>query len=68
MALMDDVDLRTLGLIDRGDSGVSGSLRSEQPFVLPCWMGNYQITVMVSKMDCAQMLDRIESARAQPGA
>ena len=68
VALMDDVDLRTLGLIDRGDSGVSGSLRSEQPFVLPCWMGNYQITVMVSKMDCAQMLDRIESARAQPGA
>ena len=57
-------DLRNLSLINQGnDSGISGSLRSEQPFTLPCWKGKSNLSVMVSKIDCQQMLDRIQSAK-----
>jgi multisite-specific tRNA:(cytosine-C5)-methyltransferase len=66
VVLIADEDLKMLGLMDRNDgSGVSGSLRSEQPFVLPCWKGKYTISTLVSNIDCVQMLEQIESEGEQ---
>jgi len=66
VVLIAEEDLKILGVMDRdGDSVVSGSLRSEQPFVLPCWKGRYSISILISKIDCDQMLDRIESDGVQ---
>ena len=89
VALLAEEDLKALGLVERdADSGISGSLRSEQPFLLPCWKGKVNLGVMVrietvlfsylplsrtlshyqaSKIDCDQMLDRIESAKGDTG-
>jgi len=69
VVLMADDDLKRLGLVDRdGGSGVSGSLRSERPFLVPCWKGRVNLGVMASKIDCDQMLDMIATATTATAA
>jgi multisite-specific tRNA:(cytosine-C5)-methyltransferase len=65
VALLSDQDLETLGLLKM--VGIAGSLRSRQPFVLPCWKGRSSLSVMVSKVDCHQMAERIEAAQNTTG-
>eukprot|EP00890_Picochlorum_soloecismus_P002090 jgi/Picsp_1/2882/NSC_01107-R1_protein len=61
IALMREDDLSKLGL-GRDSNETQGGLAANSPFAVPCWRGRTSINIMVSKLDCAQMLDRLEMA------
>ncbi|KAI8103000.1 hypothetical protein M9434_005788 [Picochlorum sp. BPE23] len=59
VALLQDDYLKELGL----QESTQGGLRAHAPFAIPCWRGRSGINAMVSRLDCDQMLDRLESAK-----
>lgn len=59
VALLHDDYLKELGL----QESAQGGLRAHAPFAIPCWRGRSGINAMVSRLDCDQMLDRLESAK-----
>jgi multisite-specific tRNA:(cytosine-C5)-methyltransferase len=61
VALMREEDLSKLGL-GKDSNETQGGLAANSPFAIPCWRGRASINVMVSKLDCAQMLERLETA------
>lgn len=61
IALMREEDLSKLGL-GKDSNETQGGLASNSPFAVPCWRGRASINVMLSKIDCAQMLERLETA------
>ena len=63
VALMREDDLSKLNLgLGKDSNETQGGLAANSPFAIPCWRGRASINVMVSKLDCAQMLDRLETA------
>ena len=56
VAVLRPEDLASIGLQESS----SGGLLAEAPFAVPCWRGRGTMNVMVSKLDCSQMLERLE--------
>jgi multisite-specific tRNA:(cytosine-C5)-methyltransferase len=55
-------DVAELELAGEGDA--EGGLASNAPIAIVCWRGRGTLNVLVSKQECAQMADRLETAVA----
>ncbi|KAG7671388.1 hypothetical protein Ndes2526A_g02089 [Nannochloris sp. 'desiccata'] len=52
------------GLELAGEGDAEGGLASNAPIAIVCWRGRGTLNVLVSKQECAQMADRLETAVA----
>ena len=57
-------DAAALGL----DDGSEGATGGEPPLALACWRGRASLNVLVSKQEAAQLVERIQEARAKLAA
>jgi hypothetical protein len=55
-------DVAALDLAGEGDA--EGGLASNAPIAIVCWRGRGTLNVLVSKQECAQLADRLETAVA----
>lgn len=61
-----DEDALRLGLpLEQKDAG--GCLAAEAPLAMSCWRTRGAVSVLVSKEDCAIMLDRLELIEGKAG-
>jgi len=51
-----------------GDGDAEGGLASNAPIAIVCWRGRATLNVLVSKQECSQMADRLETAVAVKAA
>jgi len=62
VAMLRDSDAASLGFT-RGTE-VQGSLAANMPLAISCWRGRGSMNVLVSKQECAQVIERLQAAIA----
>lgn len=62
VAMLRDADAASLGFTL--GSEMQGSLAANMPLAISCWRGRGSMNVLVSKQECAQVIERLQAAMA----